>query len=273
MPFPPSDRVIFGHNPLAEVVCELRFPPILRIASEPPAEFQERIRAAYPNFQQTQPSVVFNAGVPFQPQVNPGMTLVPSFAGGWAQPSFVFSNEAGTRTLTLTQESFSIAERDYSEWGHLRDEIDTLKAHLEAVYAPAFYSRTGLRYQDLITRADLGLDEVAWSELLNPAFAGLLGREAPVSNDVRRITSVVEIELADVADARVRLQHGLIEIPPPDRYLIDSDFFATERSDLVTVLATLDAFNAHAGNLFRWAIADRLRDALQPRVPDQHAAA
>jgi hypothetical protein len=37
-------RVIYKRNPIIGVVCELRFPPILRIAAEPPVAFQEWIR-------------------------------------------------------------------------------------------------------------------------------------------------------------------------------------------------------------------------------------
>jgi len=31
MPFPEVKRVIYEHNPLDKVICQLRFPPILRI--------------------------------------------------------------------------------------------------------------------------------------------------------------------------------------------------------------------------------------------------
>jgi uncharacterized protein (TIGR04255 family) len=272
MPFPSSPRVIFQRNPLAEVVCELRFPPILRIASELPAAFQERIRQAYPNFQQ--PAGLMNP-VQFQTPPGVGFTVGPSLNIGWPQPSFVFADEHQTRTLTLSQESFSIAERDYREWGIFREEIESLKGHLEDVYQPPFYTRVGLRYQDLIDRDELGLSDVSWADLLNPAFAGLLGAETQVSQDVQRITSVAELLVPEVPGGRVRVQHGLIEAPAPIRYAIDSDFSVAERSDLAEVLPRLDAFSAHAGNLFRWAVSDRLLTALQPAPPpasEHHAA-
>ncbi|HQU44113.1 MAG TPA: TIGR04255 family protein, partial [Pirellulales bacterium] len=50
MPLPEFPRVIYGKNPLEVVICQLRFPPILRIGAELPAEFQERIRKDYPEF-------------------------------------------------------------------------------------------------------------------------------------------------------------------------------------------------------------------------------
>lgn len=48
--FSDSERVHYAKAQLAEVVCQLRFPSILRIAAEEPADFQERIRATYPRY-------------------------------------------------------------------------------------------------------------------------------------------------------------------------------------------------------------------------------
>ena len=50
MSFPDTPRVIYNKNPLAEVICQLRFPSILLIDAGLPAGFQERIRAMYPLF-------------------------------------------------------------------------------------------------------------------------------------------------------------------------------------------------------------------------------
>src|SRR5262245_21970271 len=46
--FPPSERVIYGKAPLSQVICQVRYPQILRIDSQPPADFQERIRRIFP---------------------------------------------------------------------------------------------------------------------------------------------------------------------------------------------------------------------------------
>src|ERR1051325_695098 len=48
MPFPERPRAIFEQNPIAKVICQLRFPPILEISTTQPAEFQKRLRADYP---------------------------------------------------------------------------------------------------------------------------------------------------------------------------------------------------------------------------------
>ena len=48
--FPSIERVIYQNNTLGEVVCQLRFPTILRIEASSPADFQDAIREAYPLF-------------------------------------------------------------------------------------------------------------------------------------------------------------------------------------------------------------------------------
>jgi uncharacterized protein (TIGR04255 family) len=48
MQFPDYERVIYERNPLNEVLCQLRFPSILKVTSQQPVEFQEVIRTDYP---------------------------------------------------------------------------------------------------------------------------------------------------------------------------------------------------------------------------------
>jgi uncharacterized protein (TIGR04255 family) len=52
MPFPETPRIIYKRNPLKKVICQLRFPPILRIETSP-ADFQDRVRNEFPEFVQT----------------------------------------------------------------------------------------------------------------------------------------------------------------------------------------------------------------------------
>ena len=50
MPFPKSKRVSYKKSPLQEVICQVRFPPILSIDVDVPALFQDTIRKDYPYF-------------------------------------------------------------------------------------------------------------------------------------------------------------------------------------------------------------------------------
>ena len=46
--FSNEPRVRYAKNPLAEVICQLRFPEILTIEANVPAAFQEAIREEFP---------------------------------------------------------------------------------------------------------------------------------------------------------------------------------------------------------------------------------
>jgi uncharacterized protein (TIGR04255 family) len=278
MPFPPSERVIFEINPLAEVVCQLSFPPSLRIAGEPPAEFQDRIRGAYPLLRNQPGGGIggFGPGLGGVIQEGPGWRVRQGFnIGVGPQPAYVFTTEDGSRVVTLTPESLAVAETRYERWESLRAEIEALMGLLVELYQPPFFTRLGLRYQDLLDRRRLGLSNVPWKDLLNPGFAGALAGESPIAAEVTGIGTVVELSLSETPGARVRLQHGLNESPGDDGeiYAIDSDFFITERTAVADALSSLDGFNVQAGNLFRWAVSERLSAALKPQPISGQTAA
>jgi uncharacterized protein (TIGR04255 family) len=262
MPFPQTDRAIYERNPLTEVICQLRYPTILRIASEPPAELQERLRNQYPVFREKQ------GGQPRMPQeVSRILADLPVQLP--TEPTiYAFETEDGSRTINLSREFVAVTERDYRHWESFRGEVERVKQAVEEIYKPPFYNRTGLRYQDVIDRETLELQDVSWNELVQTPMAGLLGSpDDSVRDHIREAVSTAELEIPEVNGGTVRLQYGLAtrEDDQAQVYAMDADFYTQERSSTDDVFPILDAFNGHAGNFFRWSITDRLRDALRPR--------
>jgi uncharacterized protein (TIGR04255 family) len=67
MPFPDVPRVKYARSPLEEVVCQLRFPALLKIDTEPPAKFQDSIRGMYPEYNEVfELKIEVPSGVPDQ---------------------------------------------------------------------------------------------------------------------------------------------------------------------------------------------------------------
>lgn len=262
MPFPETPRAIYERNPLTEVICQLRFPTILRIASERPAEFQDRLRDQYPVYRENRGAA---PGMPAEiSQLLAELPIqVPS------EPSYAFEAEDGKRTVNLSREFVAVTERDYRDWESFRGEVERIKTAVEEIYAPPFYDRIGLRYQDVIDREGLDLQGVPWHELVRSPMAGILGGggDDAVREHVREAVATAELEIPEIPGGTVRLQYGLgtHEGHAEKIYGMDADFYTTERSPTDGVLETLNAFNKHAGNFFRWSITDRLRDALRPR--------
>jgi uncharacterized protein (TIGR04255 family) len=260
MTFPHSKRVVFGRNPIAQVICQIKFPPILEILTAPPAAFQKTIRTDYPLYQRED-----NAGIPRE--IAEIMAKLPG-AGQLAE-SVVhkFATEDGTRNVALGKDFIAVTATRYERWQRFRaDVLDAIKP-LEALYRPAFYTRVGLRYVNAIDRAALGLGNIEWKDLLNAAFVGVLASDQVAGNVVNYQAQTV-IDLKDhVPGAFVAMRIGL-QSDAPDRsvFIIDNDFFKEGKTEAHDVNKILNEFNTLDGNLFRWAIgADGpLWNALQP---------
>ncbi len=257
MPFPESERIVFEENTLDEVICQLRFPPILEIASELPAGFQNLIRAEYPLYRSEDPF----AGVPAQLSQVIAELPIP-------RPQQAITHHFDTadeaRTVSLAPEFVALTQRDYTEWAVFVGELERAESALAETYQPAFYSRIGLRYRDVVKKVNLGLEDTPWRELLNPAFTGLLAAE-PIHDELQFIRGECIVACTPGPESYVKINHGFIGPEDDQTYVIDMDFFTTERSESDRVRDILNDFNRQAGNLFRWAILPPLRDALRPR--------
>jgi uncharacterized protein (TIGR04255 family) len=265
MPFPEYQRVIYQRNPLIEVICQVRFPPILRIDVEPPASFQEAIRGEFPVLSEssgiaTQVSIPIE-GVPeeFVQQLS---SLGMAIAG---LKSYSFSSDDGNWTIVLKRDALALTAKNYVEWGEFKTRLRPAIEALISDYRPSHFSRVGLRYRDLICRSELNLSDVAWRDLLEPHIAGELASEA-IEPDITRAGRQLLVSLPE-QHGQVLLQHGT---SPKDGtgetcFVIDADFHTTERTEVTDVWGLLEGLHGQAGRLFRWCIRTRLHDALDPR--------
>jgi uncharacterized protein (TIGR04255 family) len=258
MPFPESPRVVFNRNVLVDVVCQLRFPPILAITAEDPAAFQNRIRATYPEYRQDQ-------AIDVPPPLREVFGRL-NLSRGTELLRHTFLTPDSSRSVFLTRDFLAVEDTHYHRWEEFEPEVQRAKTAFEEIYRPASYNRVGLRYQDIIDRMQLpGLEDVPWHELINPALIGALG-SSELRDSVTEIVTNSLLSVSEVPGAFVRLHHGLRrqEGTGTEVYFFDVDFFLQERSSSQDAMATLGLFNRLSGNLFRWAISRRLYDALDP---------
>jgi uncharacterized protein (TIGR04255 family) len=267
MPFPKTDREIYNQNPLEQVICQFRFPTILSISSEPPAKFQEEIRREYPWYTQQGPPSI--PDIPAQIRESLPVEIRDALPGlGLTQGpiTHMFETEDKTRAIQLTQDSIAVSESRYDQWDDFRAEIERAESILRELYAPAFYTRIGLRYRDVLDPRQYGLDSAPWSDLLNPIFLGVLGSDE-IARDVQQSHTQAVLTIPDVDGGQVLLQHGLVvkEDASP-AYLIDADFYTQSRCDHDAAFKAANKFNRWAGHLFRWAITNTFRAAMVPRT-------
>lgn len=257
MKFPESDRVRYSRNPLVEVICQLRFPKILRIETEAPVSFQEAIRADYPLLS-TIPAMELSVSP--NPQTNsPPLVISHSFA-------YEFFDKAKKWKLALSSDFIALSSLNYENWEDFRDRLSIAIDLLVKHYSPSHFTRVGLRYQDLIIRSELKLTQYPWRSLFQPPILGTFVANNLPEQDFIEALSVFACRL-DYADAILRARYGLARKEESEElgYLIDADFYAENFTEINDATKLLDRFNREAGNFFRWCITEELQQALQPQ--------
>jgi uncharacterized protein (TIGR04255 family) len=253
--FPPSPRVVYSRAPLVQVICQLRFPSLLSIESKPPVDFQEQIRSHFPLLEKVASPVPVN----LPPEVV-------QMIGAQGSPiSYQFLTEDRASTVTLTPESVALSTSEYTRWEHFRDQLRVPLASLNGIYRPSFFSRIGLRYQNAIDRARLGLQDTPWSKLLRQEMLGELALPRFEANLEHVANRAFRVKIPDRSGSLL-MRHGFgtLQGSPEICYMIDADFFSEQRTEVANATRILDHFNRMAGHAFRWYITEPLRDALGP---------
>ena len=186
MTFPEAKRVVYKKNPLKNVICQLRFPPILKIDAEVPANFQEKIRNEFPLYRERT-----EVTQPFMQPMNPNIiNQFLSKSSSIKTHEFLSTDEIWKAILTRTFISLSTSK--YTQWEHFFEKLNLLINSMFEIYSPPFFTRVGLRYIDVFNRQALKLEGEEWKELLNPSFLGLLSES--FGKNIRNCESVYEIK-------------------------------------------------------------------------------
>jgi uncharacterized protein (TIGR04255 family) len=262
MPFPEVERVIFQRNLLDQVICQLRFPPILKVDAEIPAQFQERIRRDFPNFSEQGELTV---------EVPPGMKPIPpevlkNIIQSSGNKNYEFSSEDGTWKVNLTRTFVALSTNKYERWTGFKEKLVVPLTALAEIYHPTYFSRIGLRYIDVIRRSSLNLNGVDWSELLQPYILGILS-DPNIGTSIQTFESKYEMRLDD-GESSVRVVTSFVQ-PANDNeicYKIDSDFHNDTKNDVDSAMRKLDYFNIRGFRLIRWCMTNRLQQAMEPHA-------
>jgi uncharacterized protein (TIGR04255 family) len=258
MPIPDSPRVQYKKNPLVEVICQVRFPAILRIETHPPVEFQEQLRQQYPLF-------IAKQGVNIEIPSEIARSEIVKIVG--EHKSYEFTTADEQWTVSLTKDFLALTSREYERWEEFQRNLALPLEALNTIYAPVFYSRIGLRYRDVIQMSQLGLMGVEWAELLNPYLVGELA-SPDLAQEIVYVAREFVMQLQDGRQSQAHVRHGLVQVGNTEEigYLIDSDFFTEQRTEIKDALEALHYFNQQAGRLFRWCLTDRLHNAMEPET-------
>lgn len=263
MPFPEAKRVLYGRNPLDQVVCQLRFPPILKIDAELPAEFQEKVRRHFSNFSEASEWHV-EIYPELRSEIPPDVLRQVLQSSG--NKNYEFSSDDGLWKISLTRNFVALTTKRYLRWEEFKEKLNIPLNALIEVYSPDYFSRVGLRYVDVIRRSTLNLSDIGWNELLQPYIAGILG-SPEVGAHVKNFENRYEIGLSD-GESVARVVTKLVKAADDDEicYMIDSDFHNSKKTKIDETMERLNYFNGRASRLIQWCITNRLHQAMEPQL-------
>jgi len=268
MPFPDKSRIIFKKNPLDRVVCQLRFPTILKIDSEIPAEFQEMVRNDFPIFNETvSPELSIDISPDMQSQIPPNLIKQLLQPGGIK--NYEFKSEDNLWTVSLTRTFIALSVSKYERWEQFKSKLELPLNAFNEIYSPIYYSRIGLRYTNIIKRSNLMLNTSDWQELINPVLLGMLSTES-VRDSILNFENKYELKLSD-DESMVRIITSMVQAKDTGEicYEIDSDHYCSKKIETTQAFQKLDFFNSHASKFIQWCITDKLLEAMDPEEIEQ----
>lgn len=258
--FSNDNRVIYGKNQLGEVICQLRFPEILTIEANIPAQFQEAIRGDFPHY-----SVRKEAPAPKLAGTPGNMSLQ-------NQPmsnNYQFVSADGVWRVNLTSKFISLSCSRYTCWEDFAAKLDKPLAAFIQIYRPAFFDRVGLRYLNFFSREALGLSSTPWRELFQSQYLGLLADEQVVEGSVNRCSMDAELAIRGGCRAKIHAGPGLVKRNGQQdneiKFIFDQDLFMTGKVAVNLSAGALQTLHSQADSIFRGAITDTLHDAMDPR--------
>lgn len=259
--FSSNPRCHYAASPLAEVICQFRFPEILAVTARDPVEFQEAIRAQFPLFLRRQEMPVPKlSGVPGNMTVQNQSPVT----------NFQFSSADGIWRVNLTNKFISLTCTRYTSWEEFASHLDKPLAAFIQIYKPAHFDRVGLRYLNFISRQALGLEDVPFSQLISPCYLGPLMEE-----DVRETAAVrcsVDCELNIRGGCRVKLHAGpgLVKRGGKEdkevKFIFDQDLYMPGQLPLNLAVGALQTLHSQADAIFRDAITEKLHNAMEPEL-------
>ena len=263
MLFPKAERVIYRSNPLHRVICQLRFPPILRIDNENPADFQERIRYKFPGFK------VLNDDTndPLPQSLSEGLPPeMRDLLSAKSNPRFQFLTRGEAWVVTLAKDFVALETSKYTRWEEFRELMQIALETLNEVYRPAYFTRIGLRYRNVIDRRRLGLGDTEWCILIKDFVLGHLALNETLDSVIEQQSKSL-LKLNESGDL-VRMEYGQVtdkEGDPDNRlFLLDHDFYINTEMEEENVIGRLTTYNCLNGRLFHWCIRESLHNAMRP---------
>lgn len=250
-------RVIYRHNPLLEVILQIKFPTILSINAKDPVDFQDAIRQDYP---------IYQLSIEKEQEINFAISadkMQPSITQRQQNKNHAFISGDGQYKINLTSGFISISTVGYKRWEDLLSRFEKPLEKFLELYAPSFLERIGLRYIDAFSRQKLKIEDKKWSDLIQPAWLG------PIAHigEEKTLISACNVEyLLDNGVSRAKVHTGLgnIQNTAETVFIVDSDFIHIKNEEPKAWKDIVDYLHNQSGRFIRSVITDNLHEAMIP---------
>ena len=233
------EDVHLRNAPLREVICQIRFHSILRIANEDPVSFQEAIRDHFPEIQIEHPLLVGPLGIEAV-RAEPRPRL------------FRFRDLDANYSVALAPDFLALVSNRYSKWNEFSDHLSFVFDAFQDIYRIQHATRIGLRYINTLGFQNTGT--TALTELISV-----------LRNEIVGLFRIPEIEEPYVVKQEIRtrvdtdgdftLRVGLTE-EKREEITLDFDRYIDEEVRVDDLLERCQRYHRDLYNAFRWAIAD-----------------
>lgn len=240
--FPIQADIPLRNPPLTEVVCQVRFPPILSIGNEVPIRFQERVRSRFPEFDVQQQFFMLlpDAGAAVEP--------------GPGKKSTIYRFQSGDNqdAISLAVNFFAHTTKRYQHWSHFASNLTFVHEAVQEVYQPSYATRIGLRYINRLTLANTGTNSLGeLLALVRPELTALLTTNAWLEPE----EALSQLLLED-GTAKLTLRSGYSHDDSGHSFLLDFDYYEEGQLELAGLLARCDHYHDRIYSAFRWCILD-----------------
>ena len=224
----PTPEVPLPRAPLARVIAQARFPPILAIRDpDKVADFQEAVREAYPHLSREQVHRIELGGQ--TPNVSQGLI--------WRLADR--EKDLGWR-VSLGVDFVALETSCYDSRADFLDRLRAVLSAVELAFNPVSANRLGLRYIDRLTGE--AFDRV--HELIRPGVLGIIRSseesEAELGASAIHLMTDAQFQVED--GARIQARWGqlpanatydpeALEPAPVPSWILDFDMFTTESRD------------------------------------------
>lgn len=261
MLFSDRPRSHYPNSPLHEVICQLRFPTILTINNVEPADFQETIRADFPQYARRQdmpaPKVTGLGGP--NPQVERQQPVT----------NYHFLSADGVWKLNLTKDFIALSTLRYPGWEAFARQLDKPLAAFIKLYKPAYFQRVGIRYVNLFSRQKLNLEDTPWAELFTPVYTGALSQPDVREDQLLGGGYDLQLKLDSSCMVKIHAGPGRVQNKAPGapqdmetKFVFDMDLSMGGSVPCTLAAGALETLHGHGTRVFEGAITDRLRDAM-----------